>query len=177
MANNPCRICLYGQQVCLMSQSWIMWLALLKTRWPAEQVSRNARCFVPFAQECVSIAPRPWHPRLCTRHNNSDQSWAFWTCWRVHLYALQVIGNGLHKKMSIWKIFFIIMNIFPVYCTSCCVYSLLLECITACCGKDIIFLLLFTVLGVTLSRPKVQYSLQKPWVKYPIFSTLNWGMW
>ena len=25
------------------------------------------------------------HPRLCTRHYNSDQSWAFWTCRRAHL--------------------------------------------------------------------------------------------
>ena len=28
------------------------------------------------------------HPRLCTRHYNSDQSWAFWTCSREHLLCL-----------------------------------------------------------------------------------------
>ena len=27
------------------------------------------------ARECISMAPRTWQPRLCTRHNNSDQSW------------------------------------------------------------------------------------------------------
>ena len=44
---------------------------------------RNAR--LARARECISLAPRPWQPRLCTRHNNSDQSWVFWTCRRAHL--------------------------------------------------------------------------------------------
>ena len=62
-------------------------LASLQAWWPAEQAPRNAWHFAPFARECVSMAPRPWHPRFCTRHNNFDQSWAFWTC---RSYALQV---------------------------------------------------------------------------------------
>ena len=32
-------------------------LASLKARWPAEQISRKARRFTPFAQECVSVPP------------------------------------------------------------------------------------------------------------------------
>ena len=32
------------------------------------------------ARECISMAPRPWQPRLYTR-----QSWIFWTCRRAHL--------------------------------------------------------------------------------------------
>ena len=36
------------------------------------------------ARECISMALRPWQPHMCTRHNNSGQSWVFWTCRRVH---------------------------------------------------------------------------------------------
>ena len=49
-------------------------LALLKAWWPAEQAAQNAQCFVLFARECISMAPRPWHPGLYTQHYNSDQS-------------------------------------------------------------------------------------------------------
>ena len=45
--------------------------ASLEAQWPAEQAA-----LMPFAraQECISMAPRPRQPRLCTQHNNSDQS-------------------------------------------------------------------------------------------------------
>ena len=31
-------------------------LALLEAWWPAEQASRNAWCFAPFIQQCISMA-------------------------------------------------------------------------------------------------------------------------
>ena len=31
-------------------------LTSLEARWPAQQASRNARCFAPFVRECISMA-------------------------------------------------------------------------------------------------------------------------
>ena len=50
--------------------------------WPAEQASWNTRRFVPFVRAWMHLYG---HPCLCTQHFNFDQSWAFWTCRRVHL--------------------------------------------------------------------------------------------
>ena len=58
-------------------------------RGPVAYRAGLSKCaaLAPLAQvrECISMAPRPWQPCLCTRHNNSDQSWVFWTCRRAHL--------------------------------------------------------------------------------------------
>ena len=50
------------------------------------RLSLRSWCFAPFAQECVSMAPRPWHPRLCTWHNNREPSELVGECT---FYALQ----------------------------------------------------------------------------------------
>ena len=43
----------------------------------------------PFLSLVKGLVPQTtWHPRLCTQHNNSDQSWAFWTCRRALLLCL-----------------------------------------------------------------------------------------
>ena len=59
------------------------------------------------ARECISMAPSPWQPRLCTRHN-SDQLWVFWTCRRAHLLC-PLVGYDI-RKLSLWKIFFVVYS-------------------------------------------------------------------
>ena len=47
------------------------------------------------------------HSYLCTQHCNSDHSWAFWTCTRVHPLDLCPPGKDIDyiRKSSLWKIF------------------------------------------------------------------------
>ena len=51
------------------------------------------------------------HPCLCTRHCNSDQSWAFWTCSRAHSLCPPDNDTDYMRKMIVWKIFFVVYSI------------------------------------------------------------------
>ena len=76
----------------------------------AKQACRNAwrlRRSLELEREwCISMAPRPWQPCLHTRHNNSDQSWVFWTCRRVHFMPSRLWHGLYYKKIDRLKTIF-----------------------------------------------------------------------
>ena len=89
-------------------------LASLKARW-------HVGCWTGLS-ECVVLCTVHsrmrlcGHPCLCTWHYNSDQSWTFWTCSGAYLLCPPSKDTDyIIRKMSIWKIFFVVYNLWCVW--------------------------------------------------------------